>query len=63
MTKPIIHYNKVKDSKILDEVMNVCPVGVFAKENGKVIVKSPEKCIGCRACEGIAVNGEVTVED
>jgi NAD-dependent dihydropyrimidine dehydrogenase PreA subunit len=63
MPKPIIHYNKVKNPKVLDEVMDVCPVGVFAKEKGKVIVKHPEKCIGCRACEGVAENGEVVVID
>ena len=63
MPKPIIHYNKVKDKKVLDDVMDVCPVSVFVKENGKVVVKYADKCIGCRACEGVAVNGEVIVED
>lgn len=63
MPKPIIHYNKVKDPKVLDEMMDICPVDVFAKEKGKVIVKKPDECIDCKACEAQAENGEVTVED
>lgn len=63
MPKPIIHYNKVKDKKVLDEALDICPAGVFVKEKGKVVVKNPDKCIGCRACESVANNGEVTVVD
>jgi len=63
MPKPTIHYNKVKDPKVLEQAMDVCPVGVFAKEKGKVVVKKPNACIGCRACEAQCENGEITVED
>jgi len=31
--------------------MEVCPVDVFALEGDKMVVKKPEECIGCRACE------------
>ena len=63
MPKPTIHYDKVKDEKVLENVLEICPVGVFAKEDGKVVVKCPDKCIGCRACEAQCENGEVTVSD
>lgn len=59
--KPIIHREKVKDKKILEEAMEICPTNVFAKEKDRVIVKYPDKCIGCRACESVTQNGEVTV--
>jgi len=26
-------------------------MGVYAVEKGKVVVKNPEKCVGCRSCE------------
>ncbi len=63
MPKPVIHYDKVKDMKKLEEVIEICPVNVFEKKKGKVIVASPEDCIGCRACESQFEKGEVTVED
>jgi len=59
--KPIIRREKVKDKKVLEEVMEICPVGVFTKEKDRVVVKYPDKCIGCRACESVAQSGEVTV--
>lgn len=63
MPKPVIHRNKVKSEKVLEEAMGVCPVQVFAKEKGKIVVKNPGNCIGCRACESVCQNGEITVED
>ena len=63
MPKPIIHYDKVKDSKVLEELINICPVNVFEKKKGKVVVARPDDCIGCRACESQVENGEVTVGD
>lgn len=63
MPRPTIHWEKVRDPSALDTALEVCPVQVFAKENGKVVVKNPEACIGCRACEASCINGEITVED
>jgi len=63
MPKPTIHYEKVKDNKILEDLIDICPVNVFEKRKGKVIVARPDDCIGCKACEAQAENGEVTVED
>ena len=48
MPYPVIDYKKCKTSKIC---MEVCPVDVFALEGDKMVVKKPEECIGCRACE------------
>ncbi|MFH1239639.1 MAG: 4Fe-4S binding protein [Candidatus Diapherotrites archaeon] len=31
--------------------IDVCPVGVFEKEGAKSVVKKPDECIQCRACE------------
>jgi NAD-dependent dihydropyrimidine dehydrogenase PreA subunit len=48
MARPVIDYKKCKNRLVCIEV---CPVGVFAKEGKKVVVKHPEECINCRACE------------
>lgn len=61
--KVTIHKSKVKDETDLDQLIDVCPVSVFAKEGNQVIVKHPEKCIGCRSCEATLSDGEVTVEE
>ena len=47
----------------LKQAKEVCPVDVFAEENGKIVVKYPDKCIGCRACEAQCENNEITVVD
>ncbi|MDD5253800.1 MAG: 4Fe-4S ferredoxin [Candidatus Nanoarchaeia archaeon] len=60
MPKPIINYDKLGKH---DEIIDICPTGVFAKEKGKIIVKNPEECIGCRACEANAPEGAVRVVD
>ncbi|HLD10557.1 MAG TPA: hypothetical protein VJB89_00620 [Candidatus Nanoarchaeia archaeon] len=61
--KVTIHRNKVKNEIDLDQLLDICPVSVFVKENNKVIVKYPEKCIGCRSCEATLSDGEVIVEE
>ncbi|MBN1941350.1 MAG: 4Fe-4S binding protein [Candidatus Diapherotrites archaeon] len=48
MERPYIDYKKCKKT---GTCMQVCPVGVFAKEGDKYVVKNPEACIQCRACE------------
>tara|TARA_Y100000294_G_scaffold173393_2_gene189483 strand:+ start:330 stop:542 length:213 start_codon:yes stop_codon:yes gene_type:complete len=65
--KPIIDYSKVKtkeQEKELNSVMEICPVDVFALENNKIIVKNPDACIGCRACEAhTASSGCIQVKE
>ncbi len=54
MPKPIIDYSKIKTKEQEDELkgaIDICPVDVFALEDNKVVVKNPDACIGCRACE------------
>lgn len=63
MPHPVIYRNKVKDEKVLEQAMEVCPVNVFEKKNKKIIVAKPEECIGCRACEAQCPNGEIVVID
>ncbi|MCW1301227.1 MAG: 4Fe-4S binding protein [Candidatus Nanoarchaeia archaeon] len=48
MPRPVIDYKKCDNCKVCVEV---CPMGVYAVEKGKVVVKNPEKCVGCRSCE------------
>jgi len=31
--------------------VSVCPVSVFEMQKGKAVVKNPNDCIQCRACE------------
>jgi electron transfer flavoprotein alpha subunit len=60
MPRPIIHLEKLGNH---DEIIAICPANVFEKENGKIVVKRPEDCIGCRACEANAPEGAVKVVD
>ena len=46
--RPYIDYKKCNLSK---KCVEVCPMKVFVEVKGKVIVKNPQDCIGCRACE------------
>ena len=48
MEKPYIDYSKCT---ACGTCIDVCPVGVFEKEGDKVVVKNPDACIQCRACE------------
>ncbi len=49
MPHPVIKANATESC--LKQAKEACPVDVFAEENGKIIVKNPDKCMGCRACE------------
>ncbi|HLD58911.1 MAG TPA: 4Fe-4S binding protein [archaeon] len=48
MEKPNIDYKKCTEC---GTCINICPVGVFAKEGKKTVVKNASECIQCRACE------------
>ena len=48
MPKPVIDYKKCT---VCMSCIEVCPVNIFAKQGKKVIVKNPNECIGCMACE------------
>ncbi len=60
MPKPVIDYKKCKMSMTC---IDVCPMDVFEKEKDKVVVKHPEKCIGCRACEVQCPHGAIKIEE
>lgn len=63
MPHPIIHRDRVKDEKVLEQAMDVCPTAVFEKKKGKVVVAKPKECIGCKACESVCENNEIVVVD
>ena len=60
MPYPIIDYKKCKNKKVC---IDVCPVNVFAFEKGKTIVKNPQDCINCKACEVQCPKGAIKVVD
>jgi 2-oxoglutarate ferredoxin oxidoreductase subunit delta len=60
MSKPVIDYEKCKNKGVC---LEICPVGVFAKEEGKTVVKKPEECINCKACEVQCPEKAIKVEE
>lgn len=60
MPKPTIDIKKCKGCFTCVEI---CPVGVFAKDGKKSKVAKPNECIGCRACEVQCSEGAIKVED
>lgn len=62
MPKPILNHDNINEekAKLLKEL---CPVNVFEIEDGKLVVKRPEDCIGCKACEVQCENCVKIVED
>lgn len=48
MARPVIDYKKCISC---GNCVNICPVGVYASEGKKVVVKKPDVCVECRACE------------
>lgn len=60
MPKPVI--DKKKCTKC-GTCIDVCPVNVFEKEGDEIVVKRPEDCIGCRACEVQCPEDAIKVKD
>jgi len=48
MPKPVIDDKKCNGCFTC---VDVCPMEVFEKGDGKAVVKKPDDCIGCKACE------------
>jgi len=60
MPKPVIDQKKCALSKTC---MDVCPMEVFAEQDGKMTTPNADKCIGCKACEVQCPEGAIKVED
>lgn len=60
MPKPVIDYKKCS---VCGSCIEICPVNVFAKEKNKVVVKNPNECIGCMACESSCESKAIKVLD
>ncbi len=60
MPKPVIDQKKCTKCKTCIET---CPVNVFDESDGKIIVKNPDQCIGCRACEVQCPEDAIKVKD
>ncbi len=48
MSHPVINYDKCKSHFVC---IQVCPMGVYTKKDGKPVVANPSACINCKACE------------
>ncbi|MBR9691764.1 4Fe-4S binding protein [Candidatus Woesearchaeota archaeon] len=59
MPKPIISDKCTNCGTCIE----ICPVDVFSKEDGKVVVKKASDCIGCRACEVQCPEEAIKIED
>lgn len=57
--KPYIDYSKCT---ACGTCIEVCPVQVFTKESDKTVVKRPDECIQCRACEVSCPAKAITVK-
>jgi len=60
MPKPKINLEKCTGCGTCAEV---CPVNVFKIIDSKAVVKKPEDCIGCRACESQCSEDAIEIKD
>jgi len=60
LTKPIIDPSKCN---LCGTCIEICPMDCFEKKGDKVVVKNPDACIGCRACEAQCPTNAIVVED
>jgi NAD-dependent dihydropyrimidine dehydrogenase PreA subunit len=60
MPKPTIDEKKCTGCGTCVEV---CPMEVFTKEKDKSVVKKPDECIGCKACEVQCPESAIKVKD
>jgi NAD-dependent dihydropyrimidine dehydrogenase PreA subunit len=60
MPKPVINKDRCNDC---GNCLEICPVGVFGKENEVVVVKKAAECLGCKACEVQCPNAAIEVID
>lgn len=65
MPKPRIDKKKCDMCINQDSVLciDVCPVDVFEKKGKEIIIKNPDNCIGCRACEAQCPKEAIVVKD
>lgn len=60
MPKPIIDYKKCNSC---GTCVDICPMQIFVKEKDKTVVKKPDECIGCKACEVQCPKKAIKIED
>lgn len=60
MAKPVIDYKKCI---ACGTCVQICPVEVYANDGKKVVVKNPDACVECRACETSCPQEAIKVVD
>jgi len=43
--------------------VEVCPSGVYEKQDDKVVVVNEDACVACRACESQCPTQAITIEE
>ncbi len=52
-----------KKCNLCGTCIDICPMGVFEKDEKEVRVQKAEECIGCRACEAQCEQQAIKVTD